>query len=57
MEISTDLTAIIKIQQLAKQEIINGDLTSAKVLLEKAKEMLLILNNEQSQDKTQVAAS
>ncbi len=46
MEIKNDLTAIVKIQELAKSEIIKGDLTSAKFLLVKAKQMLVDLNNE-----------
>ena len=46
MEINNDLTAIVKIQELAKSEIIKGDLTSAKILLKKAKQMLVDLNSE-----------
>tara|TARA_B100000927_G_C16040797_1_gene298976 strand:- start:173 stop:340 length:168 start_codon:yes stop_codon:yes gene_type:complete len=44
MEINTDLTAIVKLQKLAKSEISKGDLDSAKILLVKAKEMLVELN-------------
>ena len=46
MEIKTDLSAIVRIQELAKSEISKGDLVSAKILLVKAKEMLVELNSQ-----------
>ena len=44
MEIKTDLSAIVKLQTLAKSENSKGELDSAKILLVKAKEMLVELN-------------
>ena len=50
-----DLSTIIKLQNLAKKEIINGDLKSAKILLIKAKELLLELKETTEASSNSVA--
>ena len=44
MDKNTKLTTVIKIQELAKKEIMDGDIQSAKFLLIKAKELLSSLS-------------
>ena len=51
MDKSTKLATILKVQELAKKEIMEGDMQSAKFLLMKAKELLLSLHNYQDSEK------
>ena len=55
MNQSFDLSTIIKLQNLAKNEIINGDLKSAKILLIRAKELLLELKDTTESNSNSVA--
>ena len=51
MDRSTKLATILKVQELAKREIMDGDMQSAKFLLIKAKELLISLHDDNSSEK------